>query len=75
MTVASDRGHGAPQITAAYLRHRAAHYRDLMARTGDPRRASRYREVIQMLDEAADSLDRAERRADLRPFLRRSQQD
>jgi hypothetical protein len=46
------------QITVAYLRQRAAHYRDLMVRTADPRRAARYRDLSQLLDKEAEALAR-----------------
>jgi hypothetical protein len=41
---------GVPQITIVYLRNRAAHYRQLMAKTCDPRRANRYREFSELLE-------------------------
>ena len=46
------------QITVAYLRQRAAHYRDLMTRSTDPRDIDRYREFSQLLDKEADALER-----------------
>jgi hypothetical protein len=41
---------GVPQITIAYLRNRAAHYRQLMAKTSDPHRANRYPEFSELLE-------------------------
>lgn len=46
------------QITVAYLRQRAAHYRGLMTRSTDPRDIDRYREFSQLLDKEADALER-----------------
>jgi hypothetical protein len=43
------------EITGADLRRRAAHYRDLVANTRDARRANRYRQRSELLEEAADA--------------------
>ena len=45
-------------VSVEWLRNRAAHYRQLMTKTSDPRRVSRYRELSQLLDEAAEKLER-----------------
>ena len=45
-------------VSVAWLRNRAAHYRQLMTKTSDPRRVNRYRELSQLLDEAAERLER-----------------
>jgi len=47
-----------PQITIKDLRGRAARYRQLMAKASDPRRANRYRDLSQLLDKAAEELER-----------------
>jgi hypothetical protein len=57
MTHQPDPTDGTPQVTLAYLQSRAAHYRLLMAKAEDPRRVNRYRELSELLDEAAKQLD------------------
>ena len=44
-------------VSVEWLRNRAAHYRQLITKTGDPRRVNRYRELSQLLDEAAEKLE------------------
>lgn len=51
---ATDHG----RVSAEWLRSRAAHYRELMAKTTDPRRVKRYRDLSELLDEAAETLER-----------------
>jgi hypothetical protein len=46
------------EITVAYLRERAARYRELLSKTANAVDAARYREISQLLDEEAESLER-----------------
>jgi hypothetical protein len=50
-------------ITAGYLRQRAVHYRKLVMRAANSRTAARYRDISEIFDEAADSLERSECRS------------
>jgi hypothetical protein len=50
-------------ITAGYLRQRAVHYRKLVMRAANSRTATRYRDISEIFDEAADSLERSECRS------------
>jgi hypothetical protein len=62
------------QITAAYLRQRAAHYRGLLSKATDPLYAARYIAFIKALDTEADAIEaiREEGRAVMRFFPARS---
>ena len=55
---ASDQVDGVLEITSAYLRERAAHYRELITTATNGRATDRYRELSRLLDEEADSLER-----------------
>jgi hypothetical protein len=45
------------QITAAHLRPRAAHYRELLSKATDPLYAARYIASIEALDAEADAIE------------------
>jgi hypothetical protein len=59
--MAGDHAEATPSITIRFPSsgcNRAAHYRQLITKTSDPRRVNRYRELSQLLDEAAERLER-----------------